>query len=159
MRRRLPALALTGGYVRRDEELGTTTSDGVYVPTRLQDQTSAGLKLTQPLFNGRIGAALRAAKLYEEWTEAAIRGGDGRRAARDHPRLLLGGAERAPAGGESDGAGDGGTAAGKRAGAAAAGHGVELRRAPRAGGGVELPGAGSAGAERQGRGLYGACTA
>ncbi len=68
----LPTLALTGGYVRRDEELGTTR-EGVYVPTRLQDQTSAGLKLSQPLFNGRIGAALRASKLYGEWTEATIR--------------------------------------------------------------------------------------
>jgi outer membrane protein TolC len=43
------------------------------VPTRLQDQTSAGLRLEQPLFNGRIGAALRASKLYGEWTEASIR--------------------------------------------------------------------------------------
>lgn len=69
----LPTLALTGGYVRRDEELGTTTSAGEYVPTRLQDQYSAGLKLEQPLFNGRIGAALRASQLYGEWTEATIR--------------------------------------------------------------------------------------
>ena len=69
----LPALGLTGSYVRRDEELGTTISSGEYVPTRLQDQYGAGLKLTQPLFNGRIGAALRAAQLYGEWTEAAIR--------------------------------------------------------------------------------------
>ncbi|NCA81307.1 MAG: TolC family protein [Opitutae bacterium] len=68
----LPTLALTGGYVRRDEELGTTR-DGVYVPTRLQDQYSAGLKLSQPLFNGRIGAALRASKLYGEWMESTIR--------------------------------------------------------------------------------------
>lgn len=69
----LPTLALTGGYVRRDEEMGTTTSAGEYVPTRLQDQYSTGLKLEQPLFNGRIGAALRASKLYGEWTEATIR--------------------------------------------------------------------------------------
>ena len=68
----LPELNLTGGYVRRDEELGSVR-DGVYTPTRLQDATSAGLRLTQPLFNGRIGAALRAAKLYDEWTEASIR--------------------------------------------------------------------------------------
>ena len=68
----LPSLALSGDYVRRDEELGTTR-EGVYVPTRFQDQTAAGLRLTQPLFNGRIGAALRAAQLYGEWTEAAIR--------------------------------------------------------------------------------------
>jgi outer membrane protein len=69
----MPTLALTGGYVRRDEEMGATLSTGEYVPTRLQDQYSAGLKLSQPLFNGRIGAALRASKLYGEWTEAVIR--------------------------------------------------------------------------------------
>ena len=69
----LPALDLTGSYVRRDEEMGTTLSSGEYVPTRLQDQYGTGLKLTQPLFNGRIGAALRAARLYGEWTEASIR--------------------------------------------------------------------------------------
>lgn len=69
----LPSLALTGGYLRRDEEMGTTTSAGEYIPTRYQDQYNAGLKLEQPLFNGRIGAALRAAKLYGEWTEAGIR--------------------------------------------------------------------------------------
>ena len=68
----LPALALTGDYVRRDEEMGTTR-EGVFIPTRVQDQTAAGLRLTQPLFNGRIGAALRAAQLYGEWTEATIR--------------------------------------------------------------------------------------
>ena len=69
----LPALDLTGGYLRRDEELGTTTPAGEYVPTRLQDQYNTGLKLTQPLFNGRIGAAMRAARLYDQWTEAGIR--------------------------------------------------------------------------------------
>ena len=69
----LPNLALTGSYARRDEELGTTASSGEFIATRLQDQTSAGLRLTQPLFNGRIGAALRAARLYDEWTEATIR--------------------------------------------------------------------------------------
>jgi outer membrane protein len=69
----LPALGLSGGYTRRDEELGTTVN-GTYIPTRYQDQYSAGLKLTQPLYNGRIGAALRAAKLYEAWAEAGLRG-------------------------------------------------------------------------------------
>ena len=69
----LPALDLTGSYMRRDEELGTTLSTGETRPTRLQDQYGTGLKLTQPLFNGRIGAALRAAQLYGEWTEATIR--------------------------------------------------------------------------------------
>ena len=69
----LPGLALTGDYVRRDEELGTTQSDGTYLTTRHPDQYGAGLKLTQPLFNGRIGAALRTAKLYRAWAEAGIR--------------------------------------------------------------------------------------
>lgn len=68
----LPALDLTGNYLRRDEELGTTVG-GTYVVTRYQDQYNAGLKLTQPLFNGRIGAALRTARLYDAWTEAGIR--------------------------------------------------------------------------------------
>ena len=69
----LPTLDLTGGYVRRDEELGATGEGGEFVTTRFQDETRAGLKLTQPLFNGRIGAALRAARLYDAWTEATIR--------------------------------------------------------------------------------------
>lgn len=69
----LPALALTGGYLRLDEERGTTGPDGAFFTTRYQDQYDAGLRLTQPLFNGRIGAALRAAKLYDEWTGASIR--------------------------------------------------------------------------------------
>ncbi|HPJ56242.1 MAG TPA: TolC family protein [Kiritimatiellia bacterium] len=69
----LPSLDLTGGYVRLDEERTSTLPDGSSYTTRHADQTSAGLRLTQPLFNGRIGAALRAAKLYDEWTEAAIR--------------------------------------------------------------------------------------
>ncbi|MGD9782372.1 MAG: TolC family protein [Kiritimatiellia bacterium] len=69
----LPGLALTGDYVRRDEELGTTQADGTYRTTRYPDQYGAGLKLTQPLFNGRIGAALRTAKLYRTWAELGIR--------------------------------------------------------------------------------------
>ncbi len=69
----LPSLGLTGSYLRLDEEQGATGSDGDFFTTRYQDQYSAGLRLTQPLFNGRIGAALRAAKLYDAWTEASIR--------------------------------------------------------------------------------------
>jgi outer membrane protein len=69
----LPALGLSSGYLRRDEELGTTAA-GVYIPTRYADQYNAGLRLSQPLYNGRIGAALRTAKLYEAWEEAVIRG-------------------------------------------------------------------------------------
>ena len=68
----LPALGLSGGYLRRDEELGATV-DGEFVTTRYQDQYSAGLRLTQPLYNGRIGAALRGAKLYAAWAEAVLR--------------------------------------------------------------------------------------
>ena len=68
----LPALDLTGDYLRRDEESGTT-QNGTYGTTRYPDQYGAGLKLTQPLFNGRIGAALRTAKLYRTWAEMGIR--------------------------------------------------------------------------------------
>lgn len=68
----LPSLGLTGGYVRRDEELGSTVN-GQYVTTRFQDQYNAGLKVTQPIYNGRIGSALRAARLYEEWAAAGLR--------------------------------------------------------------------------------------
>ena len=68
----LPSLSLTGGYVRRDEELGGT-ANGQDVTTRFQDQYNAGLKLTQPIYNGRIGSALRAARLYEAWAAAAVR--------------------------------------------------------------------------------------
>ncbi len=69
----LPTLALTGDAQRRDEELGSTTSEGDYRVSRYRDQYAAGLRLTQPLFNGRIGAALRTARLYDAWAEASIR--------------------------------------------------------------------------------------
>lgn len=68
----LPSLNLSGDYLRRDEELGAMR-EGVYTTTRHQDQYSAGLRLTQPLFNGRAGAALRAGKLYRFQAEAGIR--------------------------------------------------------------------------------------
>ncbi|MGD9873743.1 MAG: TolC family protein [Kiritimatiellia bacterium] len=68
----LPSLNLSGDYLRRDEELGTLR-DEVYTTTRYQDQYSAGLRLTQPLFNGRAGAALRAGKLYRLSAETGIR--------------------------------------------------------------------------------------
>ena len=69
----LPALNLTGEYVRLDEERSAAGPEGTAYTTHYQDQYSTGLRLTQPLFNGRIGAALRAAKLYDEWTRASIR--------------------------------------------------------------------------------------
>ncbi len=68
----LPSLALSGAYLRRDEEMGTT-KDGIYTPTRFQDQYMAGLDLNQPLFNGRMGAALRAGKLYALRAETDVR--------------------------------------------------------------------------------------
>ena len=74
----LPTLGLSGSYVRRDEELGTVSSSGEYRATRLQDQTAASLRLTQPLYNGRIGAALRAARLYEGQSRASLRAAEER---------------------------------------------------------------------------------
>ncbi len=68
----LPLLALTADYLRYDEELGAER-DGTYATTRYQDRYRAGLRLTQPLFTGRMGAALRAAKLYRTWAESGIR--------------------------------------------------------------------------------------
>lgn len=68
----LPELALTGGYLRRDEELGALR-DGVYATTRFQDQYRAGLKLSQPLLNGKIGPALRSSRLYQMRSEEVIR--------------------------------------------------------------------------------------
>ena len=69
----LPGLSWTGSVLRRDRELGTTTSDGTVVATRLRDQYATGLRLTQPLYNGRIGAALRTAQLYDAWVQARLR--------------------------------------------------------------------------------------
>ncbi len=68
----LPTINLTGDYIRLDDDLATLV-DGVEMKGRFQDQTSVGLRLTQPLFNGRIGAALRAARLYTSWAELDIR--------------------------------------------------------------------------------------
>ncbi len=68
----LPSLALSGAYLRRDEEMGAVR-DGVYTTTRFRNQYAAGLDLAQPLFNGRIGAALRTGKLYRLWAEMNIR--------------------------------------------------------------------------------------
>ncbi|MDR0993949.1 MAG: TolC family protein, partial [Verrucomicrobiota bacterium] len=68
----LPSLDLTGGYTRLDDDLATL-QNGVETRGRFQDQTFVGLRVTQPLFNGRIGAALRAAQLYATWAEMGIR--------------------------------------------------------------------------------------
>ncbi len=60
----LPTLHLDGGYVRYDEELGAP---------RYQNSYRAGLRLQQPLFSGRMGPALRTGRLYQFWSETAIR--------------------------------------------------------------------------------------
>ena len=69
----LPTLAASAGYTRLDDDLSTTAADGTSTPGRFLDQYSASLTLTQPLFSARVGTALRAARLYREWTEASIR--------------------------------------------------------------------------------------
>lgn len=68
----LPSLLLNGSYLRRDRELGVLRDEG-YAATRHRDDYTVGLRLSQPLFNGRIGAALRTGKLYRQWAEAGIR--------------------------------------------------------------------------------------
>lgn len=68
----LPSLDLTAGYLRRDEET-TALREGVSTTTRFRDDYNAELRLTQPLFNGRAGAAVRSGRLYRMWAEAGIR--------------------------------------------------------------------------------------
>jgi len=68
----LPSLDFSGGYVRYDEELGSTR-DGLRTVTRYQDRYRAGLRLTQPLFRGSMGPALRASRLYKLWSQSTIR--------------------------------------------------------------------------------------
>lgn len=69
----LPTLALTGSHTRREEEDAALAGGGRVGGAAGGEQSSAALQLTQPLFNGRIGAALRAARLYERATEAGLR--------------------------------------------------------------------------------------
>ena len=69
----LPNLSAAAGYTRLDDDLSTTADDGTVTRGRFLDQYSASLTLTQPLFSARVGTALRAARLYREWTEASIR--------------------------------------------------------------------------------------
>jgi outer membrane protein len=69
----LPRLAANAGYTRLDDDLSTTAEDGTVTRGRFLDQSSASLTLTQPLFSARVGAAVRAARLYREWAEASIR--------------------------------------------------------------------------------------
>lgn len=69
----LPGLSAAAGYTRLDDDLSTTAPDGTTTRGRFLDQYSASLTLSQPLFSARVGTALRAARLYREWTEASIR--------------------------------------------------------------------------------------
>jgi len=64
-----PTLAATGGWTHHDEE---RVNDAGEV-TRRQDQYAAAATLSQPLFNARAATAARAASLYGEWVETAIR--------------------------------------------------------------------------------------
>jgi outer membrane protein TolC len=68
----MPSLDLTAGYLRRDEA-PSAPREGGGATTRSADDYSAGLRLTQPLFNGRAGAAVRTGKLYRMWSETVIR--------------------------------------------------------------------------------------
>jgi len=69
----LPSLDASASYTRLDDDLSSTASDGSVSSGRFLDQSSASLTLSQPLFSARVGTALRAARLYREWTEASIR--------------------------------------------------------------------------------------
>lgn len=69
----LPSLVASGGYTRLDDDLAATDENGVSRRGRYVDQSSAAVTVSQPLFSGRIGAAIRAAHLTREWTEAKIR--------------------------------------------------------------------------------------
>ncbi len=68
----LPGLALTGSYLRYDDELGAIR-EGAYSITRHQDQYRLGLRLTQPLFDGKMLPALRTSRLYRQKVEESIR--------------------------------------------------------------------------------------
>jgi outer membrane protein TolC len=73
MQNALPSLSATGGYTRLDDELWRENDDGTRTRGRFADRYAAGLRIAQPLFNGHIAAAIRAARLYREWAEARIR--------------------------------------------------------------------------------------
>ncbi|MBR6023320.1 MAG: TolC family protein [Kiritimatiellae bacterium] len=72
----LPRLSASAAYTRLDDDLSTVADDGTVTRGRFLDQSSASLTLTQPLFSARLGAAVRAARLYREWAEASIRGAE-----------------------------------------------------------------------------------
>ncbi len=73
MQNALPGVVASGGYTRLDDELWRTDGDGNRVRGRFADRYSAGVRAVQPLFNGHVLAAVRAARLYREWAEARIR--------------------------------------------------------------------------------------
>ena len=68
----LPSLDASASYTRLDDDLSYTDDLGVVHRGRFLDRYAATLRLAQPLFNGRVGAALRAARLYSRWAEASI---------------------------------------------------------------------------------------
>ena len=69
----LPSLSASASYRRLDDDLSSVAADGTFTRGRFLDQYDASLTLSQPLFSGRIGAAIRAARLTREWTETRIR--------------------------------------------------------------------------------------
>lgn len=69
----LPSLSASASYRRFDDDLASVADDGTSRPGRFLDQYDASLTLSQPLFSGRIGAAIRASHLTREWTETRIR--------------------------------------------------------------------------------------
>lgn len=73
MENALPGLSANGGYTRLDDALWRTDADGNRVRGRFEDRYSAALRAVQPIFNGHVLAAVRAARLYREWAEARIR--------------------------------------------------------------------------------------
>ena len=73
MQNALPSLSASGGYTRLDDELWREDAAGNRTRGRFADRYAAGLRLSQPLFNGHVASAIRAARLYREWAEARIR--------------------------------------------------------------------------------------
>lgn len=69
----LPTVAASGSYTRLDDDLSTTQPDGTKSQGRLLDRYGVALTVSQPVFSGRIGAAMRAAHLTRDWAETKIR--------------------------------------------------------------------------------------
>lgn len=70
----LPTISATGSYTRLDEASSFDVG-GVNVSLGFEDNYSAGLKITQPIYRGgATGAALRAARLYASLNDEKVRG-------------------------------------------------------------------------------------